>query len=450
MATSGDILGARAGGDPAWRNSLQQTPDSLQYLGERLDPQGTQRMGSGRNRPVFRHIDRLCGAGSLTGLSDSQLLDRFASRRDEEAFAALMARHGPMVLGVCRRALTDPHDAEDAFQATFLVLVDRARACAIQNQELLGNWLYGVARRVARRARIRAVRRKSVEALAAATLSVLAARDAHRADLREILDHELAQLSARDRMVIVLCDLEGRSGEEAAHVLGVRAVALRSRLLRARRRLKSRLIRRGVAPGASLAWAATGDLPSPLAKATLVSAMQYVSSPAPIGAVSAPVAALTEGFLRTTMMMTKLKAVASVAFLCLAASSVGVLAQVPRGNGPADQPGRYNSEDRLRDVEHKLDRVLSALEGLTRPTAPGDPFMTPKRANPAHEGIGLYESVPAQATPSFVSPTHPPVGMEQRLADLERRLADLERYVHRGSRGDAPQAKTPAANDQPK
>src|SRR5690242_6296423 len=108
---------------------------------------------------VADHLERLFVSGTSTGLTEGQLLDRFASGRDETAFVALVERHGPMVLGVCRRFLRDPNDVDDAFQATFLVLVRKAGT--LRRKELLGNWLYGVACRVSRRARCAASRRSS-------------------------------------------------------------------------------------------------------------------------------------------------------------------------------------------------------------------------------------------------------------------------------------------------
>ena len=118
-------------------------------------------MISGRVAPVARSVERLFTDGTMTGAGEGQLLDRFLAEGDEEAFEAILRRHGPMVLGVCRRVLSDPHDVEDAFQATFLLLVRRAGS--IRDRSVLGPWLHGVARRVAVRARVNARRRRSRE-----------------------------------------------------------------------------------------------------------------------------------------------------------------------------------------------------------------------------------------------------------------------------------------------
>src|SRR5712672_924967 len=115
-------------------------------------------MASGARQSVVRRIERLFTSGGVTGLSEGQLLDRFVTRHDESAFEALVARHGPMVLGVCRRLLVSPHDADDAFQSTFLVLVRKAGQ--IRDADHLGPWLYGVATRVATKARAQAARRR--------------------------------------------------------------------------------------------------------------------------------------------------------------------------------------------------------------------------------------------------------------------------------------------------
>src|SRR4051794_12021714 len=106
-------------------------------------------MASAQYGAVLRQMRRLFDGSSVAGMTEGQLLERFVGRRDEAAFEALVARHGPMVLGVCRRVLSDPNDVEDAFQATFLVLVKKAGT--LRRRDLLGNWLYGVAFRVAAR-----------------------------------------------------------------------------------------------------------------------------------------------------------------------------------------------------------------------------------------------------------------------------------------------------------
>src|SRR5262245_57419698 len=149
---------------------------------------------------VLGRIGRLFRDGTLGGLGDEQLLERYLTRRDEGAFEALVDLHGPMVLGLCRRMLRDPRDIEDAFQATFLVLVRKAPA--IRDRSLLSNWLYGVAHRVVRRARTRTLRRRSRETVVG-ELEVSAAPE--RPGVDPVLDQELSRLPEKYRTPLVLC-----------------------------------------------------------------------------------------------------------------------------------------------------------------------------------------------------------------------------------------------------
>jgi RNA polymerase sigma factor (sigma-70 family) len=182
--------------------------------------------------------------------TDSQLLKRFASQQDEAAFAALVRRHGPMVLAVCRRVLHDPHDAEDAFQATFLVLVRKAQLIA--RPELLGNWLYGVAYRVAVKARANAARRSEHERRAPAMALVDPMADVTGRELRAVLDVELSHLPEKYRAPLVLCYLEGKTNEQAARLLGWPTGSMSGRLARARELLRKRLVGRGLALSAGV------------------------------------------------------------------------------------------------------------------------------------------------------------------------------------------------------
>ena len=164
-----------------------------------------------------------------------------------------------MVLGVCKRMLTDPHDADDAFQATFLVLIKRAGS--IRDRALVAPWLYGVALKVARRARVESARRKARERLAVVAEEETAeGLDSGWSELRTLIDEEIGRLSEPHRRAVVLCDVEGLTREEAASRLGWSVNMVRGRLERARGRLRDRLARRGVAP--SGAWAALLVAPS--------------------------------------------------------------------------------------------------------------------------------------------------------------------------------------------
>jgi RNA polymerase sigma factor (sigma-70 family) len=221
---------------------------------------------------VARGIERIFNQGSLTGLSEGQLLVRFAAG-DGGAFEAIVTRHGPTVLGVCRRILFDASDVEDAFQATFLVLLKKAGG--LRDAEALGPWLHGVAYRVAARIRAGAARRPAEESKGARPEAVESACEPERTELKALLDEEIARLPETYRRPVVLCYLEGRSHEDAARRLHCSTGSLRGRLDRARKTLQVRLVRRGVAPAAGLAALAAGGeaasaaIPAPLAAATV-------------------------------------------------------------------------------------------------------------------------------------------------------------------------------------
>ena len=214
---------------------------------------------------VVRQIGSLFDGGSVAGLSDRQLIERFVDRRDptgEAAFAALVGRHGPMVLGVCRQLLGDRHHAEDAFQAVFLVLARKAGS--LRDPDLLGNWLYGVALRTARKGKARLDRRRRSEdgeAMTAADSETTVEPTAPPADRpaidreqAEVLHDEIGRLPGAFRLPVVLCYFEGLTLDEAAHRLRCPVGTLRSRIARARDKLRRGLTRRGVVlPAAALA-----------------------------------------------------------------------------------------------------------------------------------------------------------------------------------------------------
>lgn len=182
---------------------------------------------------------RYAGSLAYDALSDRELLELFVQRREEAAFAALVRRHGPMVLSVCRRVLRHNQDAEDAFQATFLVLVEKARR--LQRPESLANWLYGVAYRTALHARQRGARRSAREREAALMSAPRGDPEVDSQELRRILDEELNRLPEKYRAPLVLCYLEGKTNEEAARVLGWPSGSMSHRLARGRELLRERL-----------------------------------------------------------------------------------------------------------------------------------------------------------------------------------------------------------------
>jgi RNA polymerase sigma factor (sigma-70 family) len=283
---------------------------------------------------ILRQLKSLLGAGTFSGLSDRQLLERFLERRDEGAelaFAVLVERHGRMVLGVCRRIMGGPDEADDAFQATFLVLARRARSIRVEGT--LGPWLFGVATRVAMRARSDERRRRARERNGLDRLERpgpdAAREDLDRAEIQEIIAREVAGLPARFQGPVLLCDLEGMSYQEAARRLGWPVGTVRSRLSRARARLRRRLARYGLSPAADLSIAPPllVAAPSPgLVGATTRAAMVLTSpEPAAAGIVPASVATLTQGVLRT-MISTRLKLAAGV-LLTVATGSAILLGQ---------------------------------------------------------------------------------------------------------------------------
>jgi RNA polymerase sigma factor (sigma-70 family) len=207
------------------------------------------------------HMQVLFGVGTCAGMTDGQLLERFLAERNsggELAFEALVARHGPMVMRVCRNLLNDPHDVHDAFQAVFLVLARRAGA--IRDRDSVGGWLYGVAVRVAARARVSAIRRnirdrrttRAAQSIAAVVSNQNDASTIDRNEGAEIVHHELGRLPEKYRAPVVLCYLEGLTHDEAAARLCWPVGTVRSRLARARDTLRSRLARRGVTTPAAL------------------------------------------------------------------------------------------------------------------------------------------------------------------------------------------------------
>ncbi|HKA08235.1 MAG TPA: sigma-70 family RNA polymerase sigma factor [Gemmataceae bacterium] len=190
--------------------------------------------------------DRRAPAKPLTDdATDAELIDHFVTRRDHNAFAVLVRRHGPMVFGVCRRVLRDPHDAEEAFQVTFLVLVRKAGS--LRQPERLANWLYGVASRVAHKAKLSTSRRDAHERSAARSTFVAPVTvGPDGAELRAVIDEEMVALPEKYRAPLVLCYLEGLTNEDAARRLGWPTGSMSYRLARGRELLRRRLARRGL------------------------------------------------------------------------------------------------------------------------------------------------------------------------------------------------------------
>jgi RNA polymerase sigma factor (sigma-70 family) len=277
---------------------------------------------------LLQNLDLLLNAGPVAGLSDAQLLARFVARHGESseiAFAAIVARHGAMVLGVCRHVLRDPHEVSDAFQATFVVLV--RRAWSVRVSDSLAPWLYCVAYRVATRARSKLNRRRGRETDSVDSLTAPPSRDAERDELLRLLHEELNRLPEKYRAPVVLCHLEGRTHEEAARLLRCPVGTVSGRLSRARDLLRSRLSRRGItAPVGVIPMIqdAAGVLPDALGAAR--------------GIVSHRVDHLARGVLtamRWNTVKTWLVGASAVGLMALGAGYVA--GQAPRPKGPQNK-----------------------------------------------------------------------------------------------------------------
>ncbi len=256
--------------------------------------------GASMNRVLHFLRRAVTPAGSE---EDGDLLRRFIAQREEAAFAGLVRRHGAMVLGVCRRVLDNAHDAEDAFQATFLVLA--RRAASVRQPNSVASWLYGVAYRVASKARTAAALRPHTESTVIEPVaSSDPVADAAWRELRPIIDQELNRLPEKYRAPLVLCYLEGKTNEEAARLLGWTKGTVSGRLARARALLRPRLARRGLALGAAAGVVLLGPTAAPAA--LVESTLRAVFA----GPVAAPAAALAQGVIKA-MIVKKLTTVAA-------------------------------------------------------------------------------------------------------------------------------------------
>jgi RNA polymerase sigma factor (sigma-70 family) len=313
---------------------------------------------------TFRRIGEALAASNAGAQGDAELLQRFTKRSDSAAFTALVRRHGPMVLGVCRRLLRDAADADDAFQTTFVLLARKAGS--LGRPERLAGWLFQVAYRTARRARaLRARRRECQAPLPEAATDSPVAEIVWR-ELRPIFDEELNRLPEKLRLPVVLCFLEGRTKRGAARHLGWPEGTFSTRLQQARELLRGRLSRRGVAlsTGAfSLALfegSATAAVPPALTSATV-----HVASLAAAGAaLTGPVAVLTQGVIHS-MYLTKLKlAAALVVAVGVLGGGAGWVSQ--RGDARAEQPAA-GPGDRAAETAPAKDATKTPPADSNRP-----------------------------------------------------------------------------------
>ncbi|HEY7310227.1 MAG TPA: sigma-70 family RNA polymerase sigma factor [Gemmataceae bacterium] len=282
-------------------------------------------MTQAQPNPFLRHIRHLIGSIPAADMSDGQLLERFLAHRDETAVEVLVRRYGPLVLGVCRRVLHDAHAAEDAFQATFLILVRKAPS--LDRGRPLGSWLYTVAYRLALTARAKELHRRQCEEQAARRRLRTEGPAINPGDLVVALEEELHRLPERHRAPLVLCYLEGKTNDQAAEILGCPRGSMAARLVRAKERLRECLARRGfMAPAAgiatALATAAQAVVPLPLLDNTVRAALWFVRGEACAASfVSAQAVALAKGAFRA-MFVYKLK-IAGVILLVVAMLGTG-------------------------------------------------------------------------------------------------------------------------------
>ncbi len=361
-------------------------------------------------------LDTLWTVGALGGMTDGELLGHFQLHRDtsgQEAFRILVQRHGPMVLGLCRSLLRDPHDAEDAFQATFLVLVRRADS--IQNRATLGPWLCGVTYRVARRARVRSIRRRRHEVAVVDEPAGPSGADRDGTSTEAAIQEEIARLPESFRAPLVLCCLEGLSYDLAARRLGVSEPTLRGRLHRARKRLAARLRGRGIlAPVVARltepARLNVPSLPASLVESTIQLASRWSSVAGLLvgaDAVPASVAALARGVIHAMIFQTvKSTAIA----ILLGAGVLATMAVAQKGKAPAAdsaaQPAgaslllaqnkrppapQPRKQPNPGDLQRKTQEIMQALE---------EPIVMPFAAKTPLDDVLKYIKV-ATTTPAF-------------------------------------------------
>lgn len=331
---------------------------------------------------VVQHLRNLV-MGEAEGYTDGQLLEEFLYRQDEAAFAALVRRHGPMVLGTCQRILQNSHDAEDAFQASFLVLVRKAGS--FLGRKTVGDWLYGVAYNTALKARAATCKRRAKERL----VKPVAQHDDQAGwhEIQSLLDAELSRLPDKYRKPVVLCDLEGKTRKEAAAMLGWPEGTLSGRLSRARVLLGKRLSRHGLPVSSGLLAlvlsqnALTAGVSATLTASLVKAAASVATGQAAAGVVSAKVAALTQAVLKG-MLLAKIKLATTLAFaIAVVGTGLGVLGYQTSG---ADQNGRGD-----RPIAEQVNPALAALQQgnqktdtrIDKPTQTGQRSKTDTQTN---------------------------------------------------------------------
>jgi RNA polymerase sigma factor (sigma-70 family) len=323
-------------------------------------------------------IRKWAGAAEADRLADQELLRRYVRSNDEAAFACLVRRHGPLVLGLCRRILRHEQDAEDAFQATFLVLARKARA--IRRRQAVGSWLCGVAFRVATKLRASQARRQAREGPLGDEAPAATAEDWTWREVQTVVYAELDKLADKYRAPLLLCCVQGRTRDEAARQLGWGLGVLRGRLDRGRELLRARLVRRGLSLAAApLALGLAGQasaapaIPLALLSSTVKAALVAAPTTAAAGIISPQAAALAQGVLQA-MFLNKVKSLAvGLVALALVGGGVGLVSQrtSAQSGGPSasaaaqDRPAsgrRAGGETDVRKLQEEVERLRRELE----------------------------------------------------------------------------------------
>ena len=309
---------------------------------------------------ILRQVCRAACLSMGDARSDAQLLESLLSHRDEVAFEALVRRHGPMVLGVCRRVAGNAHDAEDAFQATFVLLV--RRAASLHSRQLLPGWLCKVAYRTALHTRTMAKKRRAKEQQAAQQPRTQAVDDGPPEELLARLDEELNRLPDRYRLPVVLCELQGRSRKQAAQLLGLPTGTVSWRLAHARKLLAQRLARYGTMLSAGAVTAVLSQSAAPAVPVALVRAvtLQAVMT----GMIPAPIQVLTERVVKA-MLLSKLKVVWGVVLaVVVSAGAVGMMYRPAVAADPQEprRDGAQATEDELDELRLEIAALRKGLQ----------------------------------------------------------------------------------------
>jgi RNA polymerase sigma factor (sigma-70 family) len=375
---------------------------------------------------ALRQLETLFNLGALRELSDGQLLEKFSSGRSEVAevaFEELVERHGPMVLRVCRAQLDDPHDTQDAFQATFLILVKRARSLWVRDS--LGPWLHQVAFRTAASARSAAARRRGHERRAAEMATCVDGHeDRSSSELERVIHEEIDRLPECYRVPIVLCDLEGHTCEEAARRMGRPIGTVKSWRFRGRARLRDRLIRLRLAPSVALGAAfplepALTTLPQAAVRTVVRALSDWMTA----GEVSASVRRLVEGVLKT-MFLSKLRTTATAVFAtAVLTAGLGAVAWVAADESkkPADGTKTATLRPAVTDEYQPNSHALKEPGDDWALTLPEAIRIGVENA----DGIRVI-SIGENGTPSKIAPRSRGVDVEQFKAEAMAHVRSIE------------------------